>query len=117
MSTDEGSEEGDSDNEELATRLEKMLDAQKGRNAKKLQRQGNAATVVAGATAAVSKQAEEAEDEEKERLALQRLLQGDDKSKDAKPDTSQSFAAHGMRKRYTLTFAVHDQVYNHDESL
>ncbi|KAI6241578.1 hypothetical protein M3Y99_00317400 [Aphelenchoides fujianensis] len=63
--TDEGSDNGDSDNEDMASKLEKMLDTSKN-----VQKRG----IQLGASL---KRVEEQEDEERERLALQRMLQGE----------------------------------------
>ncbi|KAI6182467.1 Transcription initiation factor TFIID subunit 1 [Aphelenchoides bicaudatus] len=63
LSTDEGTDNEDSDNEDMASRLEKMLDTNKLAKGK--------------LTSSVSKKAVEMEDEEKDRLALQRMIHGD----------------------------------------
>ncbi|KAI6202978.1 Transcription initiation factor TFIID subunit 1 [Aphelenchoides besseyi] len=75
LSTDEGSDNADSDNEEMASNLEKMLDS--GKNAQKMGR--------GKVSFAANKKAVEAEDEEEERRALQRMIHGETaKSKDSK---------------------------------
>ncbi|KHN84351.1 Transcription initiation factor TFIID subunit 1 [Toxocara canis] len=61
LSTDEGSSGEDSDNEELATKLESMLAANKGKKG----------------LSAVERKKLEFEQEEKERKALQKMLSGD----------------------------------------
>lgn len=61
LSTDEGSDNEDSDNENMVSKLEKMLDAGKGQSK----------------TKTPAKKATEMEDEEKDRLALQRMIHGD----------------------------------------
>ena len=83
LSTDEDSDDGDSDNEDMATRLEKMLNSQKG---------GQRAKSTQKPQPEVVRRFGDMEDEEEERRALQRLLQEDgaEKSKDVKPEISQS---------------------------
>jgi transcription initiation factor TFIID subunit 1 len=66
LSTDEGSDNEDSDNEDMASKLEKMLDSGKS--------QSKGRGKISSTT---EKRAIEMEDEEKERLALQRLVHGD----------------------------------------
>lgn len=69
LSTDEGTDNEDSDDEEMASRVEKMLDSS---NKSKT-------------TKAAPRKEVEAEDEEKDRLALQRMIHGDAAAD--KPDT------------------------------
>lgn len=65
LSTDEGTDNEDSDNEDMASRLEKMLDTNKlGKGRGKI-------------ASSVNKKAVELEDEEKDLLALQRMIHGD----------------------------------------
>jgi ubiquitin len=80
LSTDEGSDNEDTDNEDMASKLEKMLGNEKS--------QAKGRSKIAGLT---GKKVGEVEEEEKERLALQRMIHGDveavkldDKKNDAK---------------------------------
>ncbi|VDK81213.1 unnamed protein product [Anisakis simplex] len=78
MSTDEGSSGEDSDNEELATKLESMLAANKDNEelATKLESM-LAANKGKKGLSAVERKKLEFEQEEKERKALQKMLSGD----------------------------------------
>lgn len=91
LSTDEGSDNGDSDNEDMASKLEKILDTDE-KNAQKSRLKLSASL----------RRVEEQEEEEKERLALQRMLQGeaDGKPKDPKK-------AGDKRERFPFVLFVH----------